>query len=381
MGSSTSHESQGESVTEASTLEQTTTESRTVIAQNGPTIGNHSQNSVQNKCAAGDSVADVKQDTGITTSEKAMEISTNTNAEEKELDKSAKTVSKSRFSLPFSRSVPGRTNGPSTEPISGTATLQTNPESASVNTASVVQVNLQESSLQKGSSAQKQQQLSTGSSDAVEHTVKEAEQPKQKEIGFFDKLFKQGDKGKPHNENQGDLKAAESQDSADADQEATELTHRLDYAEYCLETVDNNKDHTASSYGGKVSQNSESKSPENIKESKKDNKAETPTDDKSVMNFFKTLVTPTKSSSKTELDSQQASDDKKTVNGEHKEAAAKSHKLEQKAAEQEISKKNDADSSDKAKLEKTPTQSPFGKLFRQKTIKEVPQVSENLQVS
>ncbi|GCB80290.1 hypothetical protein scyTo_0017133 [Scyliorhinus torazame] len=234
MGSSTSHESQGESVTEASTLEQTTTESRTVIAQNGPTIGNHSQNSVQNKCAAGDSVADVKQDTGITTSEKAMEISTNTNAEEKELDKSAKTVSKSRFSLPFSRSVPGRTNGPSTEPISGTATLQTNPESASVNTASVVQVNLQESSLQKGSSAQKQQQLSTGSSDAVEHTVKEAEQPKQKEIGFFDKLFKQGDKGKPHNENQGDLKAAESQDSADADQEATELTHRLDYAEYCL---------------------------------------------------------------------------------------------------------------------------------------------------
>ncbi|XP_072370802.1 breast carcinoma-amplified sequence 1 isoform X1 [Scyliorhinus torazame] len=98
------------------------------------------------------------------------------------------------------------------------------------------------------------------------------------------------------------------------------------------------------------------------------------------MNFFKTLVTPTKSSSKTELDSQQASDDKKTVNGEHKEAAAKSHKLEQKAAEQEISKKNDADSSDKAKLEKTPTQSPFGKLFRQKTIKEVPQVSENLQV-
>ncbi|XP_038659044.1 breast carcinoma-amplified sequence 1 isoform X2 [Scyliorhinus canicula] len=377
MGNSTSHESQGESVTEASTLEQTTTETRTVIAQNGPTIENHSQNSVQTV----DSVADVKQDTGTFTSEKAMEISTNANTEEKELDKSAKTVSKSRFSLPFSRSVPGRTNGPSTEPISGSATLQTNQESASVNTASVVQVNLQESSSQKESSAQKQQQLPTGSSDAGENTVKEAEQPKQKEISFFDKLFKQGDKGKPSNENQGDLKAAESQDPADADKEATELTHRLDYTECCLDTVDNDKDHTASSYGGKESQNSESKSSENIKESKKDNKAETPTDDKSVMNFFKTLVTPTKSSSKTELDSQQASDDKKKVNGEHKEAAAKSHKLEQKAAEQEISKKNEADSSDKAKLDKTPTQSPFGKLFKQKTIKEVPQVEQENRTS
>ncbi|XP_078092555.1 breast carcinoma-amplified sequence 1 isoform X2 [Mustelus asterias] len=396
MGSLTSHETQDESVTESSTLEQNTTGTKTVILQNGPTVGNQSQNSVQNICridylmrklhlkSAGakvDSVADVKQDTGTFTSERTMEISANTNAGEKELEESAKPVSKSRFSMSFSRSVPGRANGPSTEPISETEKLQTNQGGVSVNTASVDTANLQASSSQKWSSAQKQQQLSTESTDAVEHTAKETEQPKQKEISFFDKLFKQGDKGKLQNENQGDLKAAGSQGKVDTEEEATELIHRLDCTQYSLETGDSNKDHTTSSHGGQVSQNSASKSSEDFKESEKDNKAETPADDNSVMNFFKTLVTPTKSSSKSEVDSQQASDDKKKVNGEHKEAAAKSHKFEQKAAEQEISKTNGADSSDKAKLEKSPTQSPFGKLFKQKTIKEVPQVEQETSTS
>ncbi|XP_041061049.1 breast carcinoma-amplified sequence 1 isoform X2 [Carcharodon carcharias] len=379
MGSLISQESQDESVTESSALKQATTETDVTIAQNGPTLGKHLQNSVQNESVA-DSVADVKQDTGAFTSEKTMEISANTNAEEKELEKSAKPVSKSRFSMSFSRTVPGRTNGPSTEPISGTGKLQANQESASVNTASVDKVNLQESSSQNGTPALKQQQLSAEPADAAEHIVKETEQPKQKEVSFFDKLFKQGDKGKPQNENQGDLKA-ESQHSADADREATELIHRLDNVHQYLETGDSSRDHTTLSYGDKVSQNSASKSPENFKEPEKENKADTPADDNSVMNFFKTLVTPTKSSSKTELGSQQASDDKNEVNGEHKEATAKSHKLEQKAAEQKISKTNDADSSDKAKLEKSPTQSPFGKLFKQKTIKEVPQVEQENVIS
>ncbi|XP_067904894.1 breast carcinoma-amplified sequence 1 isoform X3 [Heterodontus francisci] len=380
MGTAISHEPLSDPVAESSALEQPTAETGTEIVQNGPALGKHLQNSVQNKSDTVDTLADVKQDTGTFTSQKTIEMSANTNAEEKGLEKSANTVSKSRFSMSFSRSVPGRTIGPSTEPISGTAKLQTNQESISVNTASVDKLNLQESSSQKGSSAQKQQQLSTESSDAAEHTEKETEQPKQKEVSFFDKLFKQGDKGKLQNENQGDLKTAESQDPAAADKEATELIHRLDSVHQYLETGDNNKDQTTSSNGDKVSQNLASKSSENVKDSEKDNKAETPADDKSVMNFFKTLVTPTKSSSKTELDTQQASDDKKKVNGEQKEAAAKPHKLEQKAAEQLETSKTDADSSDKAKLEKAPTQSPFGKLFKQKTIKEVPQVSASQKV-
>ncbi|XP_067904893.1 breast carcinoma-amplified sequence 1 isoform X2 [Heterodontus francisci] len=381
MGTAISHEPLSDPVAESSALEQPTAETGTEIVQNGPALGKHLQNSVQNKSDTVDTLADVKQDTGTFTSQKTIEMSANTNAEEKGLEKSANTVSKSRFSMSFSRSVPGRTIGPSTEPISGTAKLQTNQESISVNTASVDKLNLQESSSQKGSSAQKQQQLSTESSDAAEHTEKETEQPKQKEVSFFDKLFKQGDKGKLQNENQGDLKTAESQDPAAADKEATELIHRLDSVHQYLETGDNNKDQTTSSNGDKVSQNLASKSSENVKDSEKDNKAETPADDKSVMNFFKTLVTPTKSSSKTELDTQQASDDKKKVNGEQKEAAAKPHKLEQKAAEQLETSKTDADSSDKAKLEKAPTQSPFGKLFKQKTIKEVPQVEQENETS
>ncbi|XP_043566172.1 breast carcinoma-amplified sequence 1-like isoform X2 [Chiloscyllium plagiosum] len=383
MGNTTSHEPLDESGAEFSVSEQTMTETPTEIVQNGPTLGK--PNSVENKSdtdirridylvkklhlksgkAKVDSGADVKQDTGTYTSEATMEKHANTNAEEKEIEKSAKTVSKSRFSMAFSRSVPGRTNDPSPGPLSGTAILQTNQESVSVNTASVDKVNLQESSTQR-----QQQQPATESSDAPEHAVNET---KQKEVSFFEKLFKQGDKGKQQNENQGNLKTAGSQDPVAADCEATELIHRLDNVEHYLETGDSNKDYTTPSHGNKESQNSTSKSSENLQEPEKDNKVDTPADDKSVMNFFKTLVTPTKSSSKAELDSQQISDDKKKVSVEQKEAAAKSHKSEQKAADQEIPKTNDAEFLDKAKLEKTPTQSPFGKLFKQKTSKEVPQ--------
>ncbi|XP_067856925.1 breast carcinoma-amplified sequence 1 isoform X2 [Heptranchias perlo] len=397
MGNAVPHEPLNDTVGENSSLEQTKAETDIEIVQNGPTRGKPVQNSVQNKSDTDmwrfdyllrrlhlksgdftvDTVADVKQDSGTFIPQKTIEMNCNTNAEEKELEKSAKAASKSRFSMSFSRSVPGRTNGLSTEPISGTAKLQTNQESASVNTASVDKVNLQESSSQKGSSAQKHQQLSTESSDAAEPPEKETEQPKQKEVSFFDKLFKQGEKGKLQNENQGDLKSAESQDPAAADKEATELIHRLDSVQQYLETGEGNKDHITPSNVDNVSQNpTPAKSSENLKESEKDNKAETPADDKSVMNFFKTLVTPTKPSSKTEHDPQQASDEKK-VNGEHKEAATKGHKLEQKAApQQEVSKTKDAESPEKTKPEKAPTQSPFGKLFKQKTIKEVPQVEQ-----
>ncbi|XP_048464538.1 breast carcinoma-amplified sequence 1 [Rhincodon typus] len=382
MGNTTSHEPLDESGAELPALEQTTTETHTEIVQNGPTL--RKPNPVENKSdtdirkinylmkklhlksgkAKVDSGAAVKQDTGTFTSEATMEKNANANAEEKELEKSTKTVSKSRFSMSFSRSVPGRTNDPSTGPMSETAKLQTNQESVSVNAASVDKVDLQESSSQK-----QLQQPATESSDAPEHAVNET---KQKEVSFFEKLFKQGDKGKQQNENQGNLKTAGSQPVA-ANSEATELIHRLDNVQHYLETGDDNKDHPTSPYGNKASQNSTSKSSENLKESEKDNKAETSADDKSVMNFFKTLVTPTKSSSRTELDSPQLSDDKRKVNVEQKEAAAKSHKPEQKAADQEIPKTNDAESVDKVKLEKTPTQSPFGKLFKQKTIKEIPQ--------
>uniref|UniRef100_UPI00398EFCD4 breast carcinoma-amplified sequence 1 isoform X2 n=1 Tax=Pristiophorus japonicus TaxID=55135 RepID=UPI00398EFCD4 len=373
MGNAVSHEHLSDSVAESSALEQTTAETDTDIVQNGPILGKPLQNS-----DTVDTVADGKQDTGTFTPQKTKEMSSNTKADEKELEKSAKAVSKSIFSMSFSRSVPGRTDGPSAEPISGSVKLQTNQESISVNTASVDKVNLQKSSSHKGSSAQKQQQLSTESSDTAEHSEKESEQPKQKEVSFFDKLFKQGDKGKLQNENQGDLNTPGSQDPAAADKEAAELIHRLDSVHQYLETGDSNKDHITSANGDKVSQNpTPAKSSENLKESEKDNKAEAPADDKSVMNFFKTLVTPTKSSSKAEHDPEQASDDKEKVNGEHKEPTTKAHKLEQRAAEQqEVSKTKDSDSSEKAKPEKAPTQSPFGKLFKQKTIKEVPQAEQ-----
>ncbi|XP_051887654.1 breast carcinoma-amplified sequence 1-like isoform X2 [Pristis pectinata] len=382
MGNAVSHEALNDSETEPSALKQAKAQPNAEIIQNGPT----QQNAVQDKSETDiwrfdylmrklhlksrNGKADIEQDLETFTSQKTMEMSPSTNAEEKEPEKSAKTGLKSRFSFSFARSVPGRTDDPSTEPKSETAKLQTNQKTFSVNTAPIDKMNLQQSSPQKGGSTQKQQQPST---DVTEPAEKETEQPKQKEVSFFDKLFKQGDKSKPQNGHQGDLKTAGSQDLTAADKEATELIHRLDNVHQYLETGDGTKDYMTSSNGDNISQNPASaKSSEN--DSEKEHKAGTSADDNSVMNFFKTLVTPTKSSTKTELDSHQAPDEKKKVNGEHKEPSAKAHKLEQ----QEVSKTKDTDSSERPKSEKTPMQSPFGKLFKQKTVKEPQFEQENV---
>ncbi|XP_078275116.1 breast carcinoma-amplified sequence 1 isoform X2 [Rhinoraja longicauda] len=314
--------------------------------------------------------AEDEQDSEAYTARKTMVRSATANAEEKELDKSTKPVSKSIFSFSFARAVPGRNDDSSTEPKSETAQLQAN-QKTSANTASIDKVNLRQSSSQKGDSAQKQRQLSTESFNGAESAEKGTGQPKQKEASFFDKLFKQGDKSKQQNGHQGDLKTAGSQDLTAADREAGELIHRLDNVHQYLETGDGK----TSSNADNLSQNPAS-ARSSEKDSEKENKAETPPDDNSVMNFFKTLVTPTKSSSKTELDSHQAPDDKKKVNGEHKEAAGKAHK-----SEQEALKAKDTDLSERQKSEKTPTQSPFGKLFKQKAVKEPQFEQENMACS
>ncbi|XP_032897451.1 breast carcinoma-amplified sequence 1 isoform X2 [Amblyraja radiata] len=387
MGNAESQEPLNDSETEPATLKQDKTGSSHEIIQNGPTQQNTLQSSVQDiwrfdylmrklhlKSRNGkDRGAEGEQDSEASTTRKTMVRSASTNAEEIELDKPTKPISKSIFSFSFARSVPGRTDDSSTEPKSETAQLQAN-QKTSGNTAPIDKMNLRQSSPQKGDSAQKQRLPSTESFNAAESTEKETGQPKQKEVSFFDKLFKQGDKSKQQNGHRGDLKTAGSQDLTAADREAGELIHRLDNVHQYLETGNGNKDHKASPNADNLSQNPAS-ARSSEKDSEKENKAETPADDNSVMNFFKTLVTPTKSSSKTELDSHQAPDDKK-VNGEHKEPTGKAHK-----SEQEALKAKDTDLSERQKSEKTPTQSPFGKLFKQKAVKEPQFEQENVACS
>ncbi|XP_062887233.1 breast carcinoma-amplified sequence 1 homolog isoform X2 [Mobula hypostoma] len=381
MGNAESNEPLNDSESEPSALKQAQAQSNTEVIQNGTTQQNTVQDKSENDFWRLDYLMrklhlksrnnkDVEQDPETFTSQKTMEMSPGANAEEKEPVKSAKADLKPKFSFSLYRSVPGRTDDPPTEPKSETAKLQTNQKDFSVNTVSIDKVNLQQSSTQKGGSTQKQQQPST---DIAEPAEKEAEQPKQKEISFFDKLFKQGDKSKSVDGHQGDLKTAENRDLTAADKEDTELIYRRDNFHQYLETGDGNKDYMTSSNGDNISQNPASaKSSE--KDTEKEHKTGTPADDNSVMNFFKTLVTPTKSSTKIEHDSHQASDEKKKVNGEHKEPAAKAHKLEQ----QRVSKTKGTDSADGAKSEKSPIQSPFGKLFKQKTIKESQFEQENV---
>ncbi|XP_069740698.1 breast carcinoma-amplified sequence 1 isoform X2 [Narcine bancroftii] len=386
MGNVESHEPLNDSGTEPSALKQSKDETDAVVIQNGQTLQSAAQNSVQDKNEADmwrfdylmrklhlksrKSKVGVEQDPETLTSQKTMEMSSSINAEEKELEKSDKAGLKSRFSFSFTRSVPGRTDDSSTEPKSESAKLPTNRKTFSVNTASIDKVNLQQSSSHKGGSTQKEQHPSTESFNGTELAVKETEQLKQKEVSFFDKLFKQSDKSETQNGHKGDVKTGESQDLTAVDKEATKRSHRLDKVHQYLETGDGNQDYMTSSNGDNIPQNPASaKSSE--KDSGKENKAGTPADDNSVMNFFKTLVTPTRPSSKAEFDSHQAPDDKnKKVNGEHKEPAAKAQKSEQ----PEVSKTKDTESSERPKS----PQSPFGKLFKQKTAKEPQFEQENV---
>uniref|UniRef100_A0A4W3ISP6 Breast carcinoma-amplified sequence 1 n=1 Tax=Callorhinchus milii TaxID=7868 RepID=A0A4W3ISP6_CALMI len=167
-------------------------------------------------------------------------MSSKINADGKGLGKPAKkteTASKSIFGKALSHNVLKPNHGNLKEPLSE----MTNQNNTAMDTAPVDNWDLREVFSQKQSPIPKPEQISAETSPAVElpkgGSPKEeaVTQPKQKEIGFFEKLFKQGDKGKgAAKENQQESKETESPDAATAEREATEVLRRLDNVQQVL---------------------------------------------------------------------------------------------------------------------------------------------------
>uniref|UniRef100_A0A4W3IYF1 Breast carcinoma-amplified sequence 1 n=2 Tax=Callorhinchus milii TaxID=7868 RepID=A0A4W3IYF1_CALMI len=306
-------------------------------------------------------------------------MSSKINADGKGLGKPAKkteTASKSIFGKALSHNVLKPNHGNLKEPLSE----MTNQNNTAMDTAPVDNWDLREVFSQKQSPIPKPEQISAETSPAVElpkgGSPKEeaVTQPKQKEIGFFEKLFKQGDKGKgAAKENQQESKETESPDAATAEREATEVLRRLDNVQQVLNEGD--KDSIRPSHVDNASQSpvfADSSVTENPNESEdkrdKGANAETFAEENPVMNFFKTLVSPTKSPSKIELEPQHAGEEEIKSNGETKEGATKASEPTQPELQQEV-----PESQAKPKPVKEPSQNPFGKLFKSKAAKEAPQ--------
>ncbi|XP_064420593.1 breast carcinoma-amplified sequence 1 isoform X2 [Latimeria chalumnae] len=292
----------------------------------------------------------------------------------------------------------GRTEHQATESLLSSSKSAMDQESPSANKDSAEKKKSPESCVQKEGLETRQDQIHAQASTNVTETLKaktpEAENttiPKPKEVGFFDKLFKvdkEKEKQKPQNELQQKVKAEESQGDIAAAQEAPELQNSPAQLEV---VTDQGTTNPVSSAANCVPQNPTSDktfvnedSKESEAETKQDRtKPNTPTEDNSVMNFFKTFVSPAKTPSKSDAESKGSSKGQKKESETHEEGPNKVNKVAQKASKAEKTAEPIADTM-KAKQLETPVKqreeteaelSPFSKLFRQKAPKEESQTS------
>ncbi|XP_064420596.1 breast carcinoma-amplified sequence 1 isoform X5 [Latimeria chalumnae] len=216
----------------------------------------------------------------------------------------------------------GRTEHQATESLLSSSKSAMDQESPSANKDSAEKKKSPESCVQKEGLETRQDQIHAQASTNVTETLKaktpEAENttiPKPKEVGFFDKLFKvdkEKEKQKPQNELQQKVKAEESQGDIAAAQEAPELQNSPAQLEV---VTDQGTTNPVSSAANCVPQNPTSDktfvnedSKESEAETKQDRtKPNTPTEDNSVMNFFKTFVSPAKTPSKSDAESKGSS--------------------------------------------------------------------------
>lgn len=144
-------------------------------------------------------------DNAAVSSQKTMEISSNSEASGNNLGKEAKPIppaAKSRFAFAFSRSVPGRTKAQATNSSLGSAQLDVSSEAAQANKASSENGEL---SVAAATEKASDKNLSEASHSEIELSVPAKEEdvplPKSKELTFLDRLFKL-EKGRPKSRQQ-----------------------------------------------------------------------------------------------------------------------------------------------------------------------------------
>ncbi|MGH0166829.1 UNVERIFIED_CONTAM: hypothetical protein FKN15_068370 [Acipenser sinensis] len=363
--------------------------------QNGGAHVQPTEISVSNDVA--DCKADVKQNTELCSSQKTMEMSSSSGQDGNNTGKNAKKTmpaAKSRFSLSFSTPVPLRSEAPTATDSSSSsepAKPSSGPENPPANQFTAEKTVHPQLSVPERESF-KAEKRPPSQSLLPDVSLKESkEAPKPKEIGFFDKLFKTSDKekesSKPVDETQPELSTEDSKGPA-ATATASEV----------VQVQMNNVQRAEPGEGSSISvrlQNSQSEATDRTRDSTEDTDRdqdssgdETAAEDNPVMNFFKTLVSPSKSS-KSDSESQDSPKEKKKgldskeAMAEKEQKASKVEKgqaslpvAQQLPAKPETQPAKEQEPPGKQKTDKESSPSPFSKLFRQKGEQEAEAASD-----
>ncbi|XP_034288922.1 breast carcinoma-amplified sequence 1 isoform X3 [Pantherophis guttatus] len=274
--------------------------------KNGPVIIQPVQTELSANSDTVDARVTVGLDNAAVSSQKTMEISSNSEASGNNLGKEAKPIppaAKSRFAFAFSRSVPGRTEAQATNSSLGSAQLDVSSEAAQANKASSENGEL---SVAAATEKASDKNLSEASHSEIELSAPAKEEdvplPKSKELTFLDRLFK-SEKGRPKSRQQ-EQNQQEVTDSCPGvgipSEEPAGLKSTSDHESQGKDLVDE-RNQTSLQQDIAVSNCLASEDLAQEERKTEDTNTATKTDN-NIMSFFKTLVSPSKADSKCETE-------------------------------------------------------------------------------
>ncbi|KAM3839765.1 breast carcinoma-amplified sequence 1 [Vipera latastei] len=334
--------------------------------KNGPVIIQPAQTELSANSDAVDAKVSVGLDNAAVSSQKTMEISSNSEASGNNLGKEAKPIppaAKSRFAFAFSRSVPGRTEAQATNSPVGSAQLDVSSEAAQANKASS-----ENGELSVAAAAEKasDKNLSEASHSETELSATAKEEnvplPKSKELTFLDRLFKL-EKGKPKSREQ-EQSQQEVTDSSPgvglSSEEPAGLQSTSDHESQGKNLIDEcnqttlQQDIAVANCLASEDFAQEERKTENINIATRT--------DNNIMSFFKTLVSPSKADSKCDTE------DKGSQTGH-------GGQLAEKTVTDSLVKSTKKKKPDSPRL----GHSTFSKLFRHKAKKDIQQTANTKQ--
>nr|XP_008170707.1 breast carcinoma-amplified sequence 1 isoform X3 [Chrysemys picta bellii] len=357
-----------------------------------------------------DARTSVEQNNVAVSSQKTTEISSISDANGKNLGTEAKKpmpAAKSRFVFSFSRPVPGRTEEQATDSSVGSAKLDVSSEMPEVNKASSEKVDssatavLEEGSDKNLSQAPSAAELSDTELIALASPeTEDAASSKTKQVTFFDRLFKlekgkEKEKSKTQVETQEESQIADIPDAGITAEEAAGLQSTPNNVPQGKDIDDCNQK--------AVQQGSAGVNTDEAAVKQENPKAFATTDNNnSVMSFFKTLVSPSKSEAKSDSEDKSTKEAQQTTNAQGAEQQpvtsvnVKSEKNAPPSQESQTTKQNAKASEpatqqqataatteapkDMTKERSAPPSTPLSKLFWKKTAPEDTEVVINAKV-
>ncbi|XP_051789066.1 breast carcinoma-amplified sequence 1 isoform X2 [Erpetoichthys calabaricus] len=349
------------------------------------------------------SKADVQLNTEAPSSRQTMEISTSTGLQEDKAGKDANNAppaAKSLFSMSFSRSVPSRTEPSSVVDSSSVASISS-PENRTANRYTAEKTVTFQTSNPGQQSVPKEERRAGEATQSEERSEAPQTGPRvepkasQKEKSFFDNFFKSSvsetETGKPDDK----INLEQSPVNHTCLPAQEELVAQVSNVQHASSADNNNLSVKLGNSTNKAA-GSAAVPPINAElrsGAEGSIKEEAPAEDSSVMNFFKTFVSPSKTS-KSDNEALETSKEKKrvevsaeaTTKPEKEQKPTKIEKAQGIQSNTQRSGKPEAMSESaavkepdvpaKQKGDKEPTPSPFIKLFRQKSSKDGSQTDD-----